>query len=162
MSMRSILSKKLQLWGPTLLFVVILVLPVASAYAQSLNGSSGGLNGSSGSLNGSSGGLNGSSGGGFNGSNTLQNPLGVSSICELIGLLLKAAIAIGIPIAVLFIVWAGFKFILARGSPGELTEARNNLIATLIGIAIFIGASLIANVIIATLHQLGANGVNSC
>src|SRR6185503_8195520 len=93
---------------------------------------------------------------------TLQNPLGVNSICDLIGLLLKAAIAIGIPIAVLFIVWAGFKFVAARGSPGELSEARSNLVATLIGIAIFVGASLIANVIIATLSQLGVNGVTAC
>lgn len=93
---------------------------------------------------------------------TLQNPLGVNSFCELIGVILQAAIAIGIPIAVLFIVWAGFKFILARGSPGELSEARSNLIATLIGIAIFLGASLIANVIIGTLRELGVQGISSC
>jgi len=93
---------------------------------------------------------------------TLQNPLGVNSFCELIGVVLQAAIAIGIPIAVLFIVWAGFKFILARGSPGELSEARSNLIATIIGIAIFLGASLIANVIIGTLHELGVQGISSC
>jgi hypothetical protein len=96
------------------------------------------------------------------GYNTLQNPLGVSSLCQLIGLLLKAVIAIGIPIAVLFIVYAGFKFILARGSPTELSEARSNLFNVIIGIAIFLGASIIANVIIATLHQLGVSGVNSC
>lgn len=93
-------------------------------------------------------------------SSTLRNPLSVCSIGDLIALLLHAAIIIGIPIAVLFIVWAGFKFILARGSPAELGEARANLIATLIGVAIFIGASLIANVIIATLQQLGVQGIN--
>lgn len=98
----------------------------------------------------------------YTGTNKLVNPLGVDSFCQLIGVILKAAIAIGIPIAVLFIVWAGFKFILARGSPGELSEARSNFINVIIGIAIFLGASLIAQVIIATLHQLGVNGINSC
>lgn len=100
-------------------------------------------------------------GGGTNcGTDTLCNPLKVNSIGDLIALLLHAAIIIGIPIAVLFIVWAGFKFILARGSPSELGEARNNLVATLIGVAIFIGASLIANVIIATLQQLGVQDIH--
>ena len=97
---------------------------------------------------------------GGNNTYTLQNPLAVNSISDLIALLLHAAIIIGIPIAVLFIVYAGFKFILARGSPGELSEARSNLVYTLIGVAIFIGASLIANVIIATLQQLGVQGIN--
>ena len=103
----------------------------------------------------------GSCGQSASGTYTLQNPLQVCSISDLIALLLHAAIVIGIPIAVLFIVYAGFKFILARGSPGELSEARSNLVYTLIGVAIFIGASLIANVIIATLQQLGVQGVNS-
>lgn len=88
--------------------------------------------------------------------NALQNPLNVCSIQDLIVLLVNTAVVIGIPIAVLFIVYAGFKFIMARGSPTGLSEARANLVATLIGVAIFVGASLIAEVIINTLHQLGA------
>lgn len=98
----------------------------------------------------------------YNGdSQTLQNPLGVSSFCDLIAIILNAALIIGIPIAILFIVFAGAKFVLARGNPGELEAARTNLFNTLIGIAIFVGASLIAKVIIGTLHELGVN-VGSC
>lgn len=95
-------------------------------------------------------------------SNTLQNPLGVSSFCQLIKVLLNAALVIGIPIAVLFIVYAGFKFILARGSATALTEARSNLFYTLVGVAIFIGASVIAGIIINTLAALGATNISSC
>lgn len=97
----------------------------------------------------------------YGGSKTLQNPLGVDSFCDLIVVILNAALIIGIPIAVLFIVYAGFKFVIARGSPAGLSEARSNLFNTLIGIAIFIGASLIARVIVGTLHQLGVT-VGSC
>lgn len=92
------------------------------------------------------------------GSAELQNPLGVNSFQELVKKLLDAAIIIGIPIAVLFIVFAGFKFVLARGNPEALKIARRNLLWTIVGIAIFIGASLIAGVITSTLHQLGATG----
>ncbi|TSC69600.1 MAG: Uncharacterized protein G01um101456_87 [Parcubacteria group bacterium Gr01-1014_56] len=97
-------------------------------------------------------------------SHVLQNPLagGVNSVCGLVIALLRAVTIIGIPIAVLFIVWAGFKFVLAQGSGTKIKEARDNLVAVLIGIAIFVGASLIANVIVNTLQDLGVRGINSC
>lgn len=94
---------------------------------------------------------------GSGGSRTIQNPLKVNSIAEFISALLRAVIAIGIPIAVLFIVLAGFKFIAAQGSPSALAEARSNFIYVVIGIAIFIGASAIAELVMATLRQIGVN-----
>lgn len=161
--MRSFLYKKLQLFGPTILLFVLLVTPSFFAFADTIGQPSAGTTGQpSANTIGQPKATTLGNGNCNPGNGDLCNPLAVSSICQLIGLLLKAAIAVGIPIAVLFIVYAGLKFVLARGSPGELGEARNNLVATLIGIAIFLGASLIANVIIATLHQLGVNGVNSC
>ncbi len=93
---------------------------------------------------------------------SLVNPLQVNSFCGLVIKLVQAVTIIGIPIAVLFIVWAGFKFVLAQGNSGKLSEARNNFLNVIIGIAIFVGATLIANVIVNTLHQLGVQGINSC
>lgn len=157
--MMSSLYKKIASLAPVLVVAVLLSAPLLVGAQGSTGGglSPGGSTGGGLSPGGSTGGNN-----AFSGPNALQNPLAVDSICGLIALLLKAAIAIGIPIAVLFIVYAGFKFVVARGSPGELSEARANFVATLIGIAIFIGASLIANVIIATLGQLGVNGITAC
>lgn len=96
--------------------------------------------------------------------NTLKNPLGdsINTPCKLVLALLRAVTVLGIPIAVLFIVWAGFKFVLARGNPGELTTARRNFLNVLIGIGIFVGATLIANIIVNTLKDLGVQGINSC
>jgi hypothetical protein len=85
----------------------------------------------------------------------VKNPLGVGSFCGLIKALLRAVIAIGIPIAVLFIVYAGFKFVIAQGKPDKLREARQNLMYTFIGIAIFLGAWLLAMVIANTVNELG-------
>ena len=93
----------------------------------------------------------------------VKNPLGANSFCGLIKNLLQAAIAIGIPVAVLFIVYAGFKFVLAQGKPEELKKARQNFLWTLIGIAIFLGAWLLANVVANTVNQLGGNqSIISC
>ncbi|MES2007087.1 MAG: pilin [Patescibacteria group bacterium] len=151
--MNSFLKSQIKKFAPVLLTMVIVLIPVF-AHAQYDNTSGSQYDNTAGSKYDNT--------AGNNDPFQLKNPLGVDSICKLIGLLLQAAVAIGIPIAVLFIVYAGFKFVMARGSPGALTEARSNLVATLIGIAIFVGASLIANVIIATLAQLGANGVTNC
>ncbi len=93
---------------------------------------------------------------------TVTNPLGgINSFCGLIKAILGAVIQIGIPIAVLFIVFAGFKFVLARGNPGKIDEARKNLMYTLIGIGIFLGAWLIAVVIANTVNSLGAGSGSS-
>ena len=89
------------------------------------------------------------------GSYTVSNPLSVNSFCGLLQKILNAIIAIGIPVAVLFLVIVGFKFILARGNPSKLEEARTNLLHTVIGIAIFIGAWAITQVIISTMAQFG-------
>ncbi len=97
--------------------------------AQTLSGS-----GSSGFPNGTLSG-SGSSGATYGGSQTVQNPLGgINSFCGLIKAILTAVIQIGIPIAVLFIVYAGFKFVLARGNPAALQQAREGLMYTLTGL----------------------------
>lgn len=87
---------------------------------------------------------------------TLPNPLGeIDSFPELIKAILDAAFIIGLPIAVLFIVLAGFRFVWARGNPSELQKARLNLLYTIVGIAVFFGAWLIATIIKTTIETLG-------
>lgn len=88
---------------------------------------------------------------------SVQNPLGnVRDFNTLLKKLLDAAIIIGIPIAVLFIVYAGFKFVFARGNEKSLAEAKQNFFWTIVGIVIFLGAWLIARVLAETIRQLGA------
>ncbi|HUD03000.1 MAG TPA: pilin [Candidatus Paceibacterota bacterium] len=101
------------------------------------------------------------------GSGSVINPLGgINSFCGLIKALLSAAVAIGIPIAVLFIVWAGLKFVLAQGNSTKLADARKNMLWTVIGIGIFLGAWLLAMVIQNTVNGLasgsGQSVISSC
>lgn len=92
-----------------------------------------------------------------------ENPLAHgSSLCELLNALFSVALTLGIPIAVVFLVLAGFKFVLALGSPEKLTKAKTNIFYTLVGIALFVGAWFLAQVIANTLVQLGGSDFNSC
>ena len=94
---------------------------------------------------------------------TIQNPLkNIGNFCQLIKVVLQAILVIGVPIAVVFLVIVGFKFIIARGNPAELDKAKADFLHTVIGIAIFIGAWAIAKLIAATLAALGASDVNQC
>jgi hypothetical protein len=92
----------------------------------------------------------------------IDNPIKASNFCQLIKILLDAILIIGMPIAVVFLVWVGFKFILAQGNPEKIKEAQKNFLNTVIGIAIFIGAWTIAKVIASTLQGLGVSAVNEC
>src|SRR3989344_8992724 len=94
---------------------------------------------------------------------TIQNPLkNIGNFCQLIKVVLQAILVIGVPIAVVFLVIVGFKFIIARGNPAELDKAKADFLHTVIGIAIFIWAWAIAKLIAATLAALGASDVNQC
>jgi len=96
-------------------------------------------------------------------SSSIENPLkNIGNFCQLIKVVLQAILVIGVPIAVVFLVIVGFKFIIARGNPGELDKAKADFLHTVIGIAIFIGAWAIAKLIAATLAALGASDVNQC
>jgi hypothetical protein len=57
---------------------------------------------------------------------------------------------VGSIVVVFFIIWSGYKLVMARGNPGEMTKAKDMLLATVIGGAILLGADIIANVVINT------------
>lgn len=69
---------------------------------------------------------------------------------------------IGIPVATLFIVWAGFLFVVARGKPEALTKAKANALYVAIGVAVFLGAWFLAQIIAATIQALGGPSIASC
>jgi len=93
---------------------------------------------------------------------SIQNPLNVSSVCSLLKVLLNIALLLGMPIAILFIVYAGFKLVLARGNPTELSKARNNLLWTFVGIFIFVGVWTFVNILATTLGSLGVTIWGDC
>jgi hypothetical protein len=93
---------------------------------------------------------------------SVRNPLKVTNFCDLLKIVLQAMLIIGLPVAVIFLVLAGLQFITAYGNSTKITDARKNLQWTVIGVAIFLGAWTIAQIIKATLVSLGVGGFGSC
>ncbi|NTV22329.1 MAG: hypothetical protein HGB03_02060 [Candidatus Yonathbacteria bacterium] len=87
----------------------------------------------------------------------LENPLGgVDTLPLLVEQILRVAIRIGFPILVLAIVYTGFLFIKAQGNQTELTTAKTAFTWTLVGGAILLGALAIAQLLNATVTDIGA------
>ncbi len=95
----------------------------------------------------------------------LQNPLNVGTICGLIKKVLNVILGLGIPIAMLFLVYAGFMFVKAKGNPGEIKKAKENLMYIIFGTALFLGAWLLGQLVANTINQINPGTVsatNSC
>lgn len=92
------------------------------------------------------------------GSGVICDPIG-TTLCGLLTGILNAVLIIGAPIAVVFVIIAGTKYVVALGKPDAIRQANKNLMWTLFGIAIFFGALVITKVIFTTVSQfLSQNG----
>lgn len=93
---------------------------------------------------------------------TLINPLNLGNCSTADGGCLNAflqavlnfVIQIGTIIVILMLVYIGFKFVVAQGEPGKISEARQMLLWTVIGALILLGAKVIATGIQATVQAL--------
>lgn len=91
------------------------------------------------------------------GTEGLINPLrNICSFEQFVELLLQAVIRIGLPIAVLFIVYSGFLFVTAQGNAEKLQKAKNTFFYTVIGVTIFLGSWALALIVESTIRLLGA------
>jgi hypothetical protein len=87
----------------------------------------------------------------------LYNPLkSGTSLMSFLENILKVVIRIGAIVIVLMLVYVGFKFVTARGEPGAIKTAKDNLLWTVVGALVLLGATAIAKGIEATVQALGA------
>lgn len=84
----------------------------------------------------------------------LENPLKFSSIEKFIEGFLRAIVIIALPLITIFIVYAGFKFIAARGNPEGLNDAKRNMAYVLVGAILILSAWVLATMIGGTVRQL--------
>lgn len=85
----------------------------------------------------------------------IANPLkSVTDIPSLVSNVLGVVVKIGGVVAIFFFIWSGFLFVRAQGKPEELSTARTTFINTCIGVALLLGAQLIASIIIGTINSL--------
>lgn len=86
-------------------------------------------------------------------SSRLVNPMDSQSFSELVESIAKLVAKIGIPVAALFIIYAGLLFVTARGNEKQLEDAKKNFIWAMAGTAVLLGAWVIAKAISATVQS---------
>lgn len=84
----------------------------------------------------------------------LKNPLKIDNIKDAVRFFVNTLIKIAIPFIVVFFIWAGLKFILARGNPKDLEDAKKMFWYTIIGTLLILGAWTITNAIIGTVNSI--------
>ena len=80
----------------------------------------------------------------------IPNPIAAKDFPTLITQIAGAIVAIVLPVSVIAIIWAGFKFVTAsaQGNPGEIEKAKKMLGWIIVGTAIIVGSSLLARAIV--------------
>lgn len=78
---------------------------------------------------------------------TIKNPLKSDSVTGILTNIMELVFKVGIIVVIFFIIFSGFKFVTAGGSPDKIKEAKNMFYATIIGGAILLGADIIATVV---------------
>ncbi len=97
----------------------------------------------------------------------IENPFKYGDTIQcFVSQVLKFVVDILAVVAVLYIIYAGFQFVMARGNPDAISDAKKSLMYALIGTGILLGAWVFATVIANTINQItGANinfNQNSC
>lgn len=77
----------------------------------------------------------------------LKNPLEFDTIPDLLVAILNVVIVIAVPIIVLFIIYAGFLYVTARGNAEQVKTATRALTYAIIGGVLILGAVAIAEII---------------
>lgn len=89
-------------------------------------------------------------------STVLVNPLGptTTDLPEFLNKILEFVVRIGAIVVTLSLIYVGYLFVMARGVPGKIEEARRALEYVIIGALILLGAQVIASGIQATVQAL--------
>lgn len=131
----------------TYCLVALYVATPILVLAQVGGGGQGGVGG------GGQGGVGG--GGQDGGSVSLQNPLGNQTLLGFFQDILDVLMVFAVPIIVLFIIYAGFKYVTAQGKPEEISTANRALLFAIVGGVLILGAQLLLYVISGTIEALG-------
>ena len=85
---------------------------------------------------------------------TIDNPLSADTLFCFLKDVLDVFLTVGIIIAVLFMVYAGFLFVTARGNETQLGTAKKAFLGAVIGTAIIMGVWVIAQAIVGTVNAI--------
>ncbi len=84
----------------------------------------------------------------------INNPPKVDTIEGALQLFMSMVLRIAIPFIIVFFIWSGLSFILARGNPDDIKKAKKMFWYTIIGALLILGAVTITNAIIGTVNSI--------
>lgn len=86
----------------------------------------------------------------------IPNPITATSFTVLIDSITAQLVPIATVLAVVAIIFTGFKFLTAAlsGNPGQLTESKKMFYYVLVGTAITVGAAVLANAVVKFVTEL--------
>lgn len=85
----------------------------------------------------------------------IGNPVRFDTIPQLINAILEIVYKIGLPVVVLYFLYAGWLYVSARGNPAKIKTAHEAFLYTVVGAALILGAFVISRLIIGTINSLG-------
>ena len=86
----------------------------------------------------------------------IKNPIASPDLQNFIKDILEIVVTVATPFLVVMIIYAGFRYVWARGDVAEVKKAHDIILWTVVGATIILGAYIIAAVIEATINQLKA------
>lgn len=89
----------------------------------------------------------GSTGNTEGGGMVLSNPLGDQTLMGFLQDLLDVIMIFAVPLIVFMIIYAGFKYVMAQGNPGKVSDANKAIMYAIIGGLLILGAWVILEVI---------------
>jgi len=85
----------------------------------------------------------------------ITNPLKAGTdIPKFVSSVLYYVVRVGGVVSIFAFIWSGYLFVQAQGSDTELGKAKEVFVNTCIGVAVLLGAQLIASIIINTLNSI--------
>jgi hypothetical protein len=84
----------------------------------------------------------------------INNPLGVTSIEEMIQKIMSMIVKLAVPVIICFFLYSGFMFITAQGDKKKLDTAKKMFFQVVIGSVIILGAWTIASAIVSTVNLI--------
>lgn len=76
-----------------------------------------------------------------------ENPITFGTIPDLLVAIINVFIVVATPIVIFFLIFAGFKYVMAKGNPEKIKEASQSLLYGVIGGVIIFGAIAIMTII---------------
>jgi Type IV secretion system pilin len=84
----------------------------------------------------------------------IKNPIGIESIGDLVGAVIRVVRTVALPFVVLAIMYTGFLYIAARGRPEKITTANKAFWWTLVGTLIVLSSELISALLSNTIKSM--------